>query len=190
MGGRHSALSRGGYGLSVHWGLAALCVRGGGWIYYQECTPGDTYRKRMDRFKPVHFVAGEWADLMVQAGQRFLIIALVVGRRASCHTICWMAPFMILGRMIRNVFRWPVPCLVAEPASRIDCMRCTRVCPMSLDVNQMVRAADMENAQCILCRTRVDICPKGVIRYSFSSGRQQLSAVRPGESGKTTSASA
>ena len=28
----------------------------------------------------------------------FVVLSLTVGRRAGCHTICWMAPFMILGR--------------------------------------------------------------------------------------------
>ena len=34
-------------------------------------------------------------------------IALVAGKRAACHTICWMAPFMIIGRKIRNASNWP-----------------------------------------------------------------------------------
>jgi ferredoxin-type protein NapH len=33
-------------------------------------------------------------------------VALSVGRRAFCHYGCWMAPFMIVGRKIRNLFRW------------------------------------------------------------------------------------
>ena len=43
----------------------------------------------------------------------YIIIVLItllpfaVGRRAMCHTVCWMAPFMILGRRIRNLVRWP-----------------------------------------------------------------------------------
>ncbi len=32
----------------------------------------------------------------------FLALSVFVGRRAGCHTICWMAPFMILGRKLRN----------------------------------------------------------------------------------------
>jgi len=34
----------------------------------------------------------------------FLVLSLTVGRRAGCHTICWMAPFMVIGRKIRNTF--------------------------------------------------------------------------------------
>jgi ferredoxin-type protein NapH len=41
---------------------------------------------------------------------------------------------------------------------------------MSLEVNQMVRAGDMEHSECILCGTCADVCPKGVIRMPFRSG--------------------
>jgi len=101
----------------------------------------------------------------------FAIIAIAVGRRASCHTICWMAPFMILGRRIRNIARWPSLRLKADADQCIDCKQCTRDCPMSLDVNQMVRSGDMENDECVLCATCADTCPKNVISIPFSAGK-------------------
>lgn len=97
----------------------------------------------------------------------FLGLAVIFGRRAACHTICWMAPFMILGRKIRNLFRWPALCLKADEDACIDCGRCTGECPMSLDVNGMVHAATLENDECILCGSCVDVCPKDVIHYTF-----------------------
>jgi polyferredoxin len=101
----------------------------------------------------------------------FLGLSLVLGRRAGCHTICWMAPFMILGRKVRNLFRWPSLRLKANADACIDCERCTGECPMSLDVHGMVRSGAMENGECILCGSCVDVCPKHVIHYTFSSGR-------------------
>lgn len=101
----------------------------------------------------------------------FLGLALAFGRRAGCHYICWMAPFMIIGRRLRNIFRWPALRLQAEPDRCADCLTCTQNCPTSLDVNQMVRSGDMENDECILCGTCVDGCPKEAIRFSFSAGR-------------------
>jgi ferredoxin-type protein NapH len=50
----------------------------------------------------------------------FLGLSLAAGRRASCHSICWMAPFMILGRKIRNLFAWPALRLTAGPAACRD----------------------------------------------------------------------
>jgi ferredoxin-type protein NapH len=101
----------------------------------------------------------------------FLVLAITVGKRAGCHTICWMAPFMIIGRWIRNRFAWPSLRLVADASACSDCKTCTRNCPMSLDVNGMVKAQKMEHSECILCGTCVDNCSKDVIRYSFSSGK-------------------
>ncbi len=100
----------------------------------------------------------------------FLGLALAFGRRAGCHTICWMAPFMVLGRKVRNLFRWPALRLEADEEACIDCGRCTRDCPMSLEVNEMVHADTMENSGCILCGNCVDTCPKDVIHYTFSAG--------------------
>jgi len=100
----------------------------------------------------------------------FLGLALIFGRRAGCHTVCWMAPFMIAGRWIRNRVRWPSLRLAAEPDKCSDCLSCTRTCPMSLDVNGMVQRADMENGECVLCGNCVDGCPKHAIHFSFSAG--------------------
>ncbi len=97
------------------------------------------------------------------------IFALVAGRRAACHTICWMAPFMIIGQKISNAVNLPALHLEANKSKCIDCKACTRNCSMSLDVNAMVQSQYMENSECILCGKCVDTCPKGVIKYSFGS---------------------
>ena len=94
-------------------------------------------------------------------------IALVGGRRAACHTICWMAPFMIIGRKIRNAANLPALQLEADSSKCVNCKACTRNCAMSLDVSNMVQNQAMENTECILCGKCVDVCPKGAIKYSF-----------------------
>jgi len=104
----------------------------------------------------------------------YIVIALFVGqaifagRRAGCHTICWMAPFMMIGRWIRNRFGWTSLGLAADASACGNCKLCTKNCPMSLDVNAMVQIEHMENPECILCGTCVDNCSKSAIRYSFS----------------------
>jgi ferredoxin-type protein NapH len=82
-----------------------------------------------------------------------------------------MAPFMIIGRWLRNRLPWPSLRLKARPAECTNCGTCTRNCPMSLDVNGMVQRAAMENGECILCGNCVDGCPKAAIRFSFSAGK-------------------
>ena len=94
-------------------------------------------------------------------------IALASGKRGACHTICWMAPFMIIGRKIRNAINWPALQLEVDSSKCVNCMVCTRNCSMSLDVNAMVQKHSMENTECILCGRCVEVCPKGVIEYSF-----------------------
>ena len=103
----------------------------------------------------------------------FVGLAVFVGRRAGCHTICWMAPFMIIGRWIRNRFGWASLRLVADASACSDCKLCTKNCPMSLDVNGMVQIEQMEDVECILCGTCVDNCSRHAIRYSFSSSKSQ-----------------
>jgi polyferredoxin len=99
------------------------------------------------------------------------LLAVNAGKRAFCHYGCWMAPFMILGRKVRNALNTPALRLQAEPKKCIDCNRCSTACPMSLDVHAMVQGSAMENSECILCGSCVDICPEQVIRYAFGRGR-------------------
>jgi ferredoxin-type protein NapH len=96
-----------------------------------------------------------------------MVLSLTVGKRAFCHYGCWMAPFMIAGRALRNLGHWPSLRLQAEPDRCTDCKTCLRGCPMSLDVNALVHAPSMEHPECILCGTCVDNCARGVIRYRF-----------------------
>ena len=101
----------------------------------------------------------------------FVGLVMLAGLRAGCHTICWMAPFMMTGRWIRNRFGWASLQLVADSTGCSNCKRCTKNCPMSLDVNAMVQVEQMEDSECILCGTCVDNCSKSAIRYSFSASR-------------------
>jgi ferredoxin-type protein NapH len=100
----------------------------------------------------------------------FVVLSATIGRRAGCHTLCWMAPFMVIGRKIRNLFAWPSLRLRAEKEDCIQCGRCTKACTMSIEVMDLVQVDELETQDCILCGSCVDTCPKGVIRYSFSSG--------------------
>jgi polyferredoxin len=93
--------------------------------------------------------------------------AFVFGKRSFCHHLCWMAPFMILGRKIRNHFQWAS--LQLKPNFELckHCHTCSEHCPMSLPVEEMVSQKTMENSECILCGTCVDVCEQGAIRYDW-----------------------
>ncbi|MBT6149376.1 MAG: alpha-L-fucosidase [Gemmatimonadetes bacterium] len=70
--GRAAFLDQG-YGLSVHWGLYSL-LSGNEWVYYLKSVPYDEYQGLMARFEAPRFDADEWADLMLESGQRFLLV--------------------------------------------------------------------------------------------------------------------
>ena len=95
--------------------------------------------------------------------------AFLIGRKSFCHHICWMAPFMILGRKIRNIFRIPSLQLISSSKNCIGCHTCTNECPMSLPVEEMVKENKMEKAECILCGTCVDGCKSKAIEFNFGS---------------------
>jgi polyferredoxin len=102
----------------------------------------------------------------------FFLLPVLFGRRVACYTICWMAPFMMIGRWIRNRFGWPALQLEANAAACTSCKTCTQHCPMSLDVAAMVKRQNMEHPECILCGTCVDGCPRKVIRYAVAPQRR------------------
>lgn len=99
------------------------------------------------------------------------VLSFTSGKRAFCHYGCWMAPFMIIGTKLRNVFKWPALHLKANKNVCRSCKTCTKNCPMSLEVNKMVQKGSMINSECILCGTCVDGCPEGVIKYAFDTAK-------------------
>ncbi|OPX62852.1 MULTISPECIES: 4Fe-4S binding protein [unclassified Methanoregula] len=105
-----------------------------------------------------------------------LLFTLIFGKRGFCHTFCPIAVMLMIGRKIRNIFRWPALHLEADKDHCTGCMECSEECPMSLDVNGMVREGRMEQADCILCGACVDICPKNTIVYAWSENRSGRTA--------------
>ncbi|RDU24926.1 4Fe-4S binding protein [Anaerosacchariphilus polymeriproducens] len=99
------------------------------------------------------------------------IISITVGKRAFCHYVCWMAPFMIIGIHIRSFFRLPGFTLTAKKETCIKCGKCNNVCPMSLDIREMVQMNKMTHVECILCGQCVKQCPKDTIDFGFERGK-------------------
>ena len=98
-----------------------------------------------------------------------VIFTLVLGRRSACHSICHMANFMIVGRKLGQLLRLPRVYLKMDSAACIGCKKCTRVCPMSLDVEDMVKQQTTDNPYCLLCGDCTHECPRGVIRLAFGN---------------------
>lgn len=97
-----------------------------------------------------------------------VVPAIVHGRRAACHYICWMAPFMVIGSKIGQFLHIPQLHVEADKSKCISCKKCNKACPMGLDVEGMVqKQVNGRCLECIQCGACVDACPKGTLSYRF-----------------------
>lgn len=97
----------------------------------------------------------------------FAGLSLVIGRRAACHTICWMSPFLVGGALLGRWLHLPQLHIAAKPAACIDCKTCDRKCPMSIPVSIQLKAGAVQSLDCIQCGECIDSCPKKVLRLSL-----------------------
>ena len=92
--------------------------------------------------------------------------ALIHGRRAACHYLCWMAPFMVIGSTIGRRLHLPQVHIEADREHCISCGKCNQACPMGLDVRQMTASGTHGVCtECIQCGACVEECPKKVLKY-------------------------
>ena len=61
-------------GLSVHWGLNTLLGRSEWCLHSDKMDPVAYFKTLMPKFHPTRFCAEEWADLLLEAGQKFFMI--------------------------------------------------------------------------------------------------------------------
>ena len=100
----------------------------------------------------------------------FLIPAIIHGKRANCHYICWMAPFMIMGYKAGCLLHLPQLKIKTKRENCIGCGACNKNCPMSLDVKNLVadgKRDELNTAECILCGECILTCPKKVLNYKI-----------------------
>ena len=100
-----------------------------------------------------------------------LLPALIHGRRAACHYLCWMAPFMVTGCKLGWLLHVPQLRIRAKEEGCVSCGKCRTACPMSLDVPDLAKRGGINSAECILCGECAAACGKGVLGYGFGGGR-------------------
>ena len=107
------------------------------------------------------------AGHVVYYGVMILIVILtfIGGRRQFCHTLCWMAPFMVIGSKVKDFFNYPSLKIQADPSKCVDCGQCNKKCSMGLDVKNLVKEGNIKNSECVLCGECVDACRSHVFSY-------------------------
>lgn len=128
-------------------------------------------------FKKLDFFYETFYGISVSRPEAYIIYYIVVflifmlfilgGKRSFCHYLCWMSPFMIIGKNVSKLLRIPSLNLKSEKEKCIGCGQCSKKCPMSLDVKKMVQEKGIEDNECILCGECIEACPKKVITYTF-----------------------
>ncbi len=108
------------------------------------------------------------------------IMPLFLGKRATCHYVCPMSILTITGSKLTGILNTPSLHLAVKKDKCIKCGKCSKACPMSLDVMGMVQKGNMKNTECILCGECCSACASGVLRREFGSRE----VVKVGESGK------
>lgn len=95
------------------------------------------------------------------------VLTAIFGSRTFCRYLCPMCVFFIIGRKIGKVCKIPQLGLIPNAGNCIGCNRCTRSCPMGIEVSKMVRSGDTYDSNCINCGACSYNCKKGALRYGF-----------------------
>jgi len=97
----------------------------------------------------------------------FFGLTVIIGKRAGCHGICWMSPFLAGGYLSGRFLRLPGLRIVARPSKCAGCKTCDEHCPMSIPVSKYVTTGKIGSLDCILCGQCVDGCPNKVLAYGL-----------------------
>ena len=97
-----------------------------------------------------------------------VVLVLLLGRRAFCHYLCFFSPLNIIGTRVGRWLRLPMLGAHVVAAERCTaCQRCSKGCPMSLDVTGMVKQGAIRHPECITCGNCAATCKSDVIRYGM-----------------------
>ena len=114
---------------------------------------------------------GEWVMYFMTVALVF-IMAVLCGKRGLCHYLCWVSPFMIISGKIRDFLKIPSLRLITKPDLCNSCGLCSRLCPMSLPLDELIKTGQIDHSECTLCSTCIDSCPKGVIKFGFINSQK------------------
>lgn len=102
-----------------------------------------------------------------------LILPIFLGKRASCHYLCPMSILNVTGTKLRNMLNITSLRLTAS-GNCTGCQQCSKACPMSLRVSEMVRQNKLDSLDCILCGECCSACKSGVLKRRVCSRSQAV----------------
>ncbi|MFC1529347.1 4Fe-4S binding protein [Gemmatimonadota bacterium] len=127
------------------------------------------------RIEPLHPGAGRFATSDIRwflpyipvVVTMFLFI-LMFGRRGFCARGCWIYPLIASTSKIGQVLHLPSLYVRAVDLDNCkNCKICTKICPMSIDVNETIKQRKPLPNNCIQCGLCIDECPRGVYAFAF-----------------------
>jgi ferredoxin-type protein NapH len=95
------------------------------------------------------------------------LMPIFLGKRATCHYFCPMSILSVMGTKIKNAVNIPSLRLLPDSSKCVNCRQCTKACPMSLSVHEMVKKENMHNSDCILCGECCKVCKTGAIKRVY-----------------------
>ncbi len=105
--------------------------------------------------------------------------SVLFGKRALCHYLCWMAPFMVSGTKLRKLLHLPgIHIRTNKKDHCISCGKCNKACPMGIDVMSEIECGIIGNSECIQCGACVDSCPKNVLSYGMAERKENCNGKR------------
>lgn len=97
-----------------------------------------------------------------------ILLSAIVGRHSFCHHVCWMAPFMVFGIKLSQLFRIPRLELHFNQSKCNQCGTCSQKCPMSIDIHKTKGNTISVNTNCTLCAECISACKKKALEMKIS----------------------
>lgn len=92
---------------------------------------------------------------------------IFLGKRATCHYLCPMSILNVAGNKLKNTINLPSLRLKTSSNKCTSCKQCNKVCPMSLNVNDMVKNNNIDSNDCILCGECTKACRFGAVNRVY-----------------------
>lgn len=123
-------------------------------------------------------------DYIIYYGIIILVVipAMTGGKRAFCHYFCWMAPFMAAGTVLRRKIGLRGLAVAVKNDGCVSCGKCSKNCPMSIDVMEEIGHGSVKSLECIQCGECIEGCPKKVLGYGMI--KAERSTERKDKNGK------